>query len=290
MAREQFNVIADHLAHPRGRTRPAALSEARHRRLLSDPYGRRSDARSFTGYRVQHHLTLGPAKGGTRFAANVDIGEIAALAIWMSWKCALADLPYGGGKGGVAVDPRALSPKRAREPVAPLHAGDDPVRRPARRRHGARHGHQRAGDGLVHGHLFDVPGRHRAGDRHRQAGRHRRHARSARGDRPRRRLPRLPRDGGARHRPDRRERDRPGLRQRRLACGARARGARRQARRRQRPRRRLLRSERLRRAGAGRSRRRRQARLPAGRPRPRSTRARCSSSPATCSRPARSSG
>ena len=58
---------------------------------------------------MQHHLTLGPAKGGTRFAANVDIGEIAALAIWMSWKCALADLPYGGGKGGVAVDPRALS-------------------------------------------------------------------------------------------------------------------------------------------------------------------------------------
>ncbi len=65
----------------------------------------------FVGYRVQHHLALGPAKGGTRFAPNVDIGEIAALAIWMSWKCALADLPFGGGKGGVAVDPRALTPK-----------------------------------------------------------------------------------------------------------------------------------------------------------------------------------
>ena len=65
----------------------------------------------FIGYRVQHHLALGPAKGGTRFAPNVDISEIAALAIWMSWKCALADLPFGGGKGGVAVDPRALKPK-----------------------------------------------------------------------------------------------------------------------------------------------------------------------------------
>ena len=65
----------------------------------------------FVGYRVQHHLALGPAKGGTRFAPNVDISEIAALAIWMSWKCALADLPFGGGKGGVAVDPRALKPK-----------------------------------------------------------------------------------------------------------------------------------------------------------------------------------
>jgi hypothetical protein len=63
----------------------------------------------FAGYRVQHHLTLGPAKGGTRFSPLVDIGEIAALAIWMSWKCALADLPFGGGKGGIAVDPASLS-------------------------------------------------------------------------------------------------------------------------------------------------------------------------------------
>ncbi len=58
---------------------------------------------------MQHHLTLGPTKGGTRFAATVDLGEVAALAIWMSWKCALAGLPYGGGKGGIAVDPHSLS-------------------------------------------------------------------------------------------------------------------------------------------------------------------------------------
>ena len=63
----------------------------------------------FQGYRVQHHLTLGPTKGGTRFSLSVDIGEVAALAIWMSWKCALAGLPYGGAKGGVTVDPAALS-------------------------------------------------------------------------------------------------------------------------------------------------------------------------------------
>ncbi|MEO8716247.1 MAG: Glu/Leu/Phe/Val dehydrogenase, partial [Acetobacteraceae bacterium] len=60
-------------------------------------------------YRVQHHLTLGPTKGGTRFSPNVDIGEVAALAIWMSWKCALAGLPYGGAKGGITVDPASLS-------------------------------------------------------------------------------------------------------------------------------------------------------------------------------------
>ena len=58
---------------------------------------------------MQHHLTLGPTKGGTRFAPSVDIGEVAALAIWMSWKCALAGLPYGGAKGGVRVDPPRIS-------------------------------------------------------------------------------------------------------------------------------------------------------------------------------------
>ena len=58
---------------------------------------------------MQHLLTRGPTKGGTRFARSVDLGEVAALAIWMSWKCALAGLPYGGAKGGVSVDPSAIS-------------------------------------------------------------------------------------------------------------------------------------------------------------------------------------
>src|ERR1039458_6629049 len=63
----------------------------------------------FTGYRVQHHLTLGPTKGGLRFHPDVTIGEVAALAMWMSWKCALTGLPYGGAKGGGACDPGKLS-------------------------------------------------------------------------------------------------------------------------------------------------------------------------------------
>ncbi|MES2307811.1 MAG: Glu/Leu/Phe/Val dehydrogenase [Verrucomicrobiota bacterium] len=65
----------------------------------------------FSGYRVQHHLALGPTKGGLRFSPNVDLGEVAALAMWMSWKCALAGLPYGGGKGGVTCSPAQLSPR-----------------------------------------------------------------------------------------------------------------------------------------------------------------------------------
>ncbi len=62
-----------------------------------------------TGYRVQHNVARGPAKGGLRFHPATDIDEVRALAMWMTWKCALVGVPFGGAKGGVAVDPRALS-------------------------------------------------------------------------------------------------------------------------------------------------------------------------------------
>ncbi|MCW2543095.1 MAG: Glu/Leu/Phe/Val dehydrogenase, partial [Frankiales bacterium] len=61
------------------------------------------------GYRVQHNLSRGPAKGGIRFHPHTDLDEVKALAMWMTWKCALIGIPYGGAKGGVAVDPRRLS-------------------------------------------------------------------------------------------------------------------------------------------------------------------------------------
>ena len=64
----------------------------------------------FTGYRVQHNMARGPAKGGMRFHPSTDIDEVRALAMWMTWKCALVNVPFGGAKGGVAVDPRSLSP------------------------------------------------------------------------------------------------------------------------------------------------------------------------------------
>jgi len=63
----------------------------------------------FEGYRVQHSLSTGPAKGGIRFHEHVTLGEVAALSMWMSWKCSLVGLPYGGAKGGVIVNPRELS-------------------------------------------------------------------------------------------------------------------------------------------------------------------------------------
>ncbi len=67
------------------------------------------EVKMFTGYRVHHNIVLGPSKGGIRYAPHVNIDEVRALAMWMTWKCALVGLPYGGAKGGVICDPRTLS-------------------------------------------------------------------------------------------------------------------------------------------------------------------------------------
>ncbi len=108
MACRQFDVAADAISLPedmRDRTKYP-------RRALCVALPIRRDDGSvvvFEGYRVQHNLSTGPAKGGIRFHQDVTIGEVAALAMLMSWKCALAGLPYGGAKGGVIVNPGLLS-------------------------------------------------------------------------------------------------------------------------------------------------------------------------------------
>ena len=108
MACDQFNAVADFMQMPETLRERTKLPK----RLISVSIPVRMDSgevRVFEGHRVQHHLTLGPTKGGLRYNPSVEQGEVAALAMWMSWKCALADLPFGGAKGGVAIDPRQFS-------------------------------------------------------------------------------------------------------------------------------------------------------------------------------------
>ena len=104
----QFERAADVLDARRRDARAAARAAPLADGELPRP-DRRRRVRHFTGYRVQHTLTMGPTKGGLRYAPDVSLGECAALAMWMTWKCALLRLPYGGAKGGVRCDPRALS-------------------------------------------------------------------------------------------------------------------------------------------------------------------------------------
>jgi glutamate dehydrogenase (NAD(P)+) len=108
MACEQFDLTAEFLEIPAcDRER---LKMPKRAVVVSLPVLRDDHCTEvFLGYRVQHHLTLGPTKGGIRYHPDVTLGEVAGLAMWMSWKCALMGLPYGGAKGGVACDPSGLS-------------------------------------------------------------------------------------------------------------------------------------------------------------------------------------
>jgi glutamate dehydrogenase (NAD(P)+) len=110
VAQRQFDIAADRLGMDPGLRR--VLREPR--RELTVHFPVKMDDGSvqvFTGYRVQHNLGRGPAKGGIRYHQNVGLDEVKALAMWMTWKCAVVGIPFGGGKGGVIVDPKRLSRK-----------------------------------------------------------------------------------------------------------------------------------------------------------------------------------
>ena len=108
IAREQFNIAADLL--DLDESMREILINPKRQLIVSVPV--KMDGGSikvFEGYRVQHNVARGPAKGGIRYHPGVTLDEVRALASWMTWKCATVGIPYGGGKGGVCVDPRLMS-------------------------------------------------------------------------------------------------------------------------------------------------------------------------------------
>jgi glutamate dehydrogenase (NAD(P)+) len=110
VAQRQFDLAADRLNLDPGLRR--VLREPRRELTVHFPvHMDDGSVQVFTGYRVQHNLGRGPAKGGLRYHQDVSLDEVKALAMWMTWKCAVVGIPYGGGKGGVIVDPKKLSMK-----------------------------------------------------------------------------------------------------------------------------------------------------------------------------------
>jgi glutamate dehydrogenase (NAD(P)+) len=109
-ARQQFDAAADHLDLDPG-TR-AILRVPQREYTVNFPVTMDDGSvRVFSGYRVQHNVARGPAKGGLRYHPATDLDDVRALAMWMTWKCALVDVPFGGAKGGVTCDPRTMSAK-----------------------------------------------------------------------------------------------------------------------------------------------------------------------------------
>ena len=109
MACKQLEMVAEHLELDKGVLE--RLSRPKRAMVVSIPIRMDKDGSTvnFIGYRVQHSLTSGPSKGGLRFHPSVDMGEVAALAMWMSWKCGIMNLPFGGAKGGIDCDPASLT-------------------------------------------------------------------------------------------------------------------------------------------------------------------------------------
>lgn len=107
-AQSQLSFAVDRLGYSDGQHQ--MLRQARRETRVSIPLRRDSgDIEVLTGYRVQHNFSRGPSKGGLRYSPDVSLDEVRALAMWMTWKCALLDVPYGGAKGGVTIDPRHYS-------------------------------------------------------------------------------------------------------------------------------------------------------------------------------------
>lgn len=109
MAVQQFEIAADKL----GLSEDVREILRQPKRELTVNFPVRLDnghIKTFTGYRVQHNVNRGPAKGGIRYGPDVTLDEVRALAMWMTWKCAVVGIPFGGAKGGVICNPKTMTP------------------------------------------------------------------------------------------------------------------------------------------------------------------------------------
>ena len=131
-------------------------------------------SRSSPGFRVTHNIARGPSKGGIRYHPDVTLDEVKALAMWMTWKCALMDLPFGGAKGGVVCDPKTLSLGELERLTRRYTSRDRQRDRPRAGHPGARRRHDAPRHGVDLRHLLHEPGALGARRRHRQAARGRR--------------------------------------------------------------------------------------------------------------------
>ena len=116
---------------------------------------------TFTGFRVQHSIDRGPAKGGLRYSPNVTLDETRALASWMTWKCAVVNIPFGGAAGGVICDRDKMSKRELETPDPPLHGRTDGSAGSGKRCHRSRHQYRRADYGVDHGYLLHARAPHR---------------------------------------------------------------------------------------------------------------------------------
>lgn len=130
-AHRQLRAACDRLGLDEGTY--AMLATPRREMTVSIPLRRDSgEVEVLIGHRVQHNLSRGPAKGGLRYSPEVDLDEVRALAMWMSWKCALLDVPYGGAKGGVRIDPRHYSQAELQRVTRRYASEISPIIGPAR--------------------------------------------------------------------------------------------------------------------------------------------------------------
>ena len=139
--RDRAGAAAARRASSSASTRTSSASSRSARRRSASPCRSSMDdgsVRVFDGYRVVHNMTRGPAKGGIRYHPDVTQDEVKALSMWMTWKCALMGLPFGGAKGGVVCDPKQLSPGGAasgsRAATRPRSSTRSAPRRTSRRR------------------------------------------------------------------------------------------------------------------------------------------------------------